>query len=38
MMKKVAVISKVSGPTPWCTELVVVLKKSGRVRICVDMK
>ena len=37
-MEKAGVISKVSEPTPWCAGLVVVPKKSGRVRICVDMK
>ena len=37
-MEKAGVISKVSEPTPCCAGLVVVPKKSGRVRICVDMK
>ena len=31
-------ISKVEGPTPWCTGMVVVPKKSGTIRICVDLK
>ena len=31
-------ISKVSEPTPWCAGMVVVPKKTGRVRICVDLK
>ena len=31
-------ISKVSEPTPWCAGMVVVPKKSGSVRICVDLK
>ena len=37
-MEKAGVISKVSEPTPWCAGLVVVPKKSGKVRIYVDMK
>ncbi len=27
-----------TGPTPWCAGLVVVPKKSGEVRLCVDLK
>ena len=37
-MEKAGVISKVSEPTPWCAGMVVVPKKSGTVRICVDLK
>ena len=37
-MEKEGVISKVSEPTPWCAGLVVVPKKSGSVRLCVDLK
>ena len=37
-MEKVGVISKVSQPTPWCAGMVVVPKKNGKVRICVDLK
>ena len=37
-MEATGVISKVSQPTDWCAEMVVVQKKSGNVRICVDMK
>ena len=37
-MEKAGVISKVSEPTPWCAGMVVVPKKSGSVRICVDLK
>ncbi len=29
---------EVEDPTEWCTGLVVVRKKSGQVRICVDLK
>ena len=31
------VISKVNEPTPWCAGMVVPPKKSGNVRICVDL-
>ena len=37
-MEKMGVISPVDGPTKWCAEMVVVPKKSGTVRICVDLK
>ena len=37
-MEKVGVISKVSEPTPWCAGMVVIPKKSGSMRICVDLK
>ena len=37
-MEQMGVISKVSNPTPWCAGMVVVPKKSGQVRICVDLK
>ena len=37
-MEKLGVISKVDQPTLWCAEMVVVPKKSGDVRICVDLK
>ena len=37
-METTGVISKVSHPTDWCAGMVVVQKKSGNVRICVDMK
>ena len=32
------VISSVSEPTEWCAPMVPVIKKSGDVRICVDLK
>ena len=32
------VIAKVTEPTDWCSPMVVVLKPSGKVRICVDLK
>ena len=31
-------IRRVDVPTPWCAGMVVALKKSGSVRICVDLK
>ena len=37
-MESMGVISKVDTPTPWCAGMVVVPKKSGDVRICVDLK
>jgi len=32
------VITKVTEPTSWCVGMVVVPKRSGDVRICVDLK
>ena len=37
-MEKAGIISKVTEPTPWCDGMVVVPKKSGNIRICVDLK
>ena len=37
-MESMGVISKVDEPTPWCAGMVVVRKKNGNVRICVDLK
>ena len=37
-MEKQGVISPVTQPTPWCAGMVAVPKKSGSVRICVDLK
>ena len=37
-MEQLGVISKVTDPTPWCAGMVVVPKKSGKIRICVDLK
>lgn len=37
-MESLGVISKMSEPTQWCAGMVVVPKKSGEVRICVDLK
>jgi hypothetical protein len=35
---KLDIIEKVDGPTPWISPIVVVPKKSGEVRICIDMR
>ena len=37
-MQQMGVIERVKEPTQWCAGVVVVPKKSGEVRICVDMK
>ena len=37
-MEALGVISVVKDPTPWCAGMVVVPKKIGAVRICVDLK
>ena len=37
-MVALKVISKVDRPTQWCAGMVVVLKKAGSVRICVDFR
>ena len=31
------IIERVDGPTPWVSPLVLIPKKSGEVRVCVDM-
>ena len=35
-MENLGIISRVEKPTSWCAGMVVVPKKSGDVRICVD--
>ena len=37
-METLGVIQRVSQPTPWCAGMVVLPKKSGAIRICVDLK
>ena len=37
-MEVMRVISKVDKPTEWCTGMVAIPKKSGAIRICVDLK
>ncbi len=36
-MESLGVISKVDKPTQWCAGIVVVPKKAGAIRICVDL-
>ena len=35
-MEKLGVISKIEEPTDWCAPCVVVPKKSGQIRVCID--
>ena len=37
-MKKMNVIEEITEPTDWCAPMVAVMKKSGAVRICTDLK
>ena len=37
-LERLDIIEKVDGPTPWISPIVVVPKKSGEVRICIDMR
>ena len=37
-MAEMGIIEKVEEPSQWCAGMVVVQKKSGEVRICVDMR
>ena len=37
-MEANGIISRVTEPTPWCAGMVVVPKREGSVRICVDLK
>ena len=37
-IEAIGVITKISEPTPWCAGMVVVPKKSSKVRLCVDLK
>ena len=37
-MESLGVITPVEEPTPWCAGMVVVPKKNGEVRICVDFR
>jgi transposase InsO family protein len=37
-MEQMKIISKVDEPTSWCAGMVVVPKKQGSLRICVDLK
>lgn len=35
-MEKLGVIEKVDQPTPWVSAIVIVKKKSGKLRVCID--
>ena len=37
-MEERVVISRVDGPTKWCSGMVAIPKKNGAVRICVDLQ
>ena len=37
-MEQEGIIRSVTEPTEWCAPMVVVMKKSGNIRICVDLK
>ena len=37
-LERLDIIERVEGPTPWISPIVFVPKKSGEVRICVDMR
>jgi len=37
-LEQEGIIEKVEGPTPWVSPLVVIPKKNGDVRLCVDMR
>jgi transposase InsO family protein len=37
-MEEYGIIEEVTQPTDWCAPMVPVLKKNGKVRICVDLK
>ena len=37
-MENKKIISKVEEPTSWCSGMVVIPKKTGAVRICVDLR
>lgn len=38
MLQKEGIIERVSGPSPWVSPMVPVLKSSGEVRLCIDMR
>ena len=37
-LEQQGIIEKVEGPTPWVSPLVIIPKKNGGVRVCVDMR
>ncbi len=38
LLEELDIIEQVDGPTPWVSPVVVVPKKSGEIRLCVDMR
>ena len=38
LLEQQGIIEQVEGPTPWVSPLVVIPKKNGEVRLCVDMR
>ena len=37
-MESMGIIEKITEPTEWCAPMVPVIKKNGKIRICVDLK
>lgn len=37
-LEEQGIIERVDGPTPWISPLVVIPKKSGEIRLCIDMR
>ena len=37
-LEKQDIIEKVDGPTPWISPLVIIPKRNGEVRLCIDMR
>ena len=37
-LEEQGIIEKVEGPTPWVSSLVIIPKKNGEVRLCIDMR
>ena len=37
-LKQQGIVEKVEGPTPWVSPLVIIPKKNGGVRVCVDTR
>ncbi|XP_064598760.1 uncharacterized protein LOC135465450 [Liolophura sinensis] len=38
VLEKLDIIERVEGPTPWVSPVVVIPKKNGDIRLCVDMR
>lgn len=37
-MEAAGIIEKITEPTPWCSPLVVTMKKNNQVRLCIDLR